>query len=322
MKTLIRTIYGSPDLIKIIDKEIPQPKNDEILIKVFAATVNRTDCGIFFGKPFIIRFFSGLFKPKMQTTGTDFSGIIVKTGKDVDLFRVGDKVWGFDDLGLSSHSQYILLSQFKPIKIIPEGLSFEEAAASPEGAHYAYNFLNKVNLKKGDKVLLNGATGAIGSAALQFLKYNDVYVTATCNTTNIELIKSLGADKVIDYTKEDFTKDIDKYDFVFDAVGKSTFAKCKPLLKDKGFYISSELGPKAQNILLALFTPIFGGKKVIFPIPTNIKRSLEFINTLIEQGKFKPLIDRIYPLEKINDAYKYVVSGNKIGNVIIKMDDN
>ena len=185
-----------------------------------------------------------------------------------------------------------------------------------------------MNLKKADKVLVNGATGAIGSAAVQLLKYFDVYVTAVCNTKNIELVKSLGADKVIDYTKEDFTKDKEKYNLVFDTVGKSSFAKCKPLLQPGGIYISSDLGYMAQNIFLPIITPIISklpgqyGKKTIFPMPVDVRGSLLLIKKLVEEGKFKAVIDRSYPLEEIVEAYRYVEKGQKTGNVVITVEHN
>ena len=211
----------------------------------------------------------------------------------------------------------------KALTTIPGNITYEQAAASIEGAHYAYNFINKVNLKSGKKVLVNGATGAIGSAVVQFLKYFGVInVTAVCSTKNIELVKSLGADKVINYTKEDFTKEDQKYNFIFDTVGKSSFGKCKPLLQPDGVYISSELGYMAQNLFLALITPIIGNKKVIFPLPTDCRGSVLLIKKLIEKGKFKAVIDRKYPLEQIVEAYKYVEKGHKIGNVVITVEHN
>lgn len=322
MKAAIRTKYGSPDVLKVQQVEKPSPKDKEVLIRVYAATVNRTDCAILLGKPFIIQFFTGWPKPSSPTTGTDFAGKIEAAGEKVTSFKVGDKVWGFDDSGLSSHAEYMTLSENKAIALMPNNISYEQAAASLEGAHYAYNFINKVNLTKGQTVLVNGATGAIGSAAVQLLKYFEANVTAVCNTKNIALVKSLGADRVIDYTMQDFTKDDQKYDYVFDAVGKSTFGKCKPLLKPGGVYISSELGPWVQNPFLALLSPILGSKKVKFPIPLDIKRSMHLIQDLIEQEKFKPVIDRKYPLEKIAEAYNYVASGQKTGNVIITFEDN
>lgn len=322
MKAAIRRRYGSFDNLKIETVEKPTVKDNEILIRVYATTVNRTDCAVLTGKPFIMRFFTGFLKPKLPIPGTDFAGRIEAVGNNVKSFKVSDRVWGFHDQGLSSQAEYMVFPEDGAMSIIPDNITYEQAAASLEGTHYAYNFINKVNLKRGDKILLIGATGAIGSALLQFLKYYDIYVTAVCNTKNLELIKSLGADRIYDYTKEDFTEDDEKYDFVFDAVGKSTFAKCKPLLKQGGVYISSELGPMAQNPFLALITKVFGDKKVIFPIPSDIKGSIQFTKTLIEKEKFKPLIDRYYPLENIGEAYRYVGSGQKTGNVLISFENH
>ncbi len=312
--------YGSPDVLQIKEVEKPVPKEREVLIRVYAATVNRTDCAMLRAKPFIMRFVTGLFKPGKSITGTDFAGMIEAVGKDVTAFKAGDKVFGFDDSGVCSHARYLTLSEDKALSTLPENTSYQQAAASLEGAHYAYNFINKVDLKSGHKVLVNGATGAIGSAAVQMLTYFGAVVTAVCDTKNIALVKSLGADKVIDYTKEDFTtQDDQKYDFMFDTVGKSSFARCKPLLQPKGVYISSELGAMAQNPFLALLTPLTGGKKVVFPIPTDTKGSISFIKKLMEEGKFKPVIDRTYPLAQIAEAYRYVEKGQKTGNVVITM---
>ena len=226
---------------------------DEVLIRVQASTVNRTDCANLTAKPFIMRFILGLFKPRKIILGTDFAGEVISIGKNVKSFNIGDRVFGFNDLGAESQSEY-LTSGIKNIFSIPENINYKEAAASLEGAHYAYTFIHKVNIKSGQSILINGATGGIGSALLQFARQYDVKITATCNTKNIRLIQSLGADKIYDYTKEDFRDSNDKYDFVFDTVGKSTFGECKPLLKEKGVYISSELGPYSQNIFFPLLT--------------------------------------------------------------------
>ncbi len=321
MKSAIRKKYGSSDILKIENIEKPIIKDNELLIKVYATTVNRTDCAILTGKPFIMRFFTGLTKPKLPTPGTDFAGKIEAIGNKIKSFKINEKVFGFDDQGLSSQAEYMVFSEEGGITTIPNNISYEEAAASLEGAHYAYNFINKVKLNSSQKILINGATGAIGSSLLQFIKYYNIYVTAVCSTENIDLIRSLGADKIIDYSKEDFTKDNEKYDFVFDSVGKSSFFKCKSLLTKNGIYISSELGYMAQNPFLALITPLFGSKKVIFPIPYNIKASISFIKDLIEKKKFKSVIDKMYKLENISQAYKYVESGKKIGNVVISIND-
>ena len=317
MKAAIRNNYGSPDVLRVEETHQPVPLENELLVKVYATTVNRTDCGILTGKPSIIRLFTGVVEPRDATTGTDFAGLVVAVGSQVTAFKAGDKVWGFNDNGLRSHAEYMVVPENEAIEIIPEGISYEQAAASIEGAHYAYNFIKRVPLGGNRKVMLNGATGAIGSAALQMLKYYGVEVTAVGNTPNLDLLKTLGADRVIDYSQEDFTRDRERYDFVFDAVGKSSFGKCKPLLKPGGVYISSELGPNAENPFLALWTPVTRGKQVRFPLPTDRKGSIVFIKKLLEEGKFRPVIDRRYPLADIAEAFRYVLTGQKTGNVIL-----
>ncbi len=326
MKAIVYEKYGSPDVLKLKEVEKPTPKDNEVLIKIHATTVNRTDCATLRAVPFFARLVTGIFKPNKPIPGTEFAGTIEAVGKSVASFKVDDKVFGFDDGGSGSHAQYMTISEDKALTTIPENITYEQAAASTEGAHYAYNSINKVNLKSGQKVLVNGATGAIGSAAVQLLKYFGADVTAVCNTKNIELVKSLGANKVIDYTKEDFTKDDQKYSFVFDAVGKSSFFKCKRLLQPAGVYIASDLGYMAQNIFLPLITPIIkpmiGNKKTVFPFPTDIRGSILLIKKLIEEGKFKTVIDRKYPLEQIVEAYRYVEKGQKTGNVVITVEHN
>jgi NADPH:quinone reductase-like Zn-dependent oxidoreductase len=328
MKAIVYTQYGPPEVLQYKEVERPVPNDNEVLVRVRATTVNRTDCANLRAKPFIMRFSMGLFKPKNPILGTEFAGDIETVGKAVTSFKVGDKVFGFDDSGISSYAEYMVISEDKALTTIPKDITYKQAAACIEGAHYAYNFINKVDLKSGHKVLVNGASGGIGSATVQLLKYFDADVTAVCNTKNIELVKSLGANKVIDYTKEDFTKDNEKYDFVFDSVGKSSFGKCKPMLKPGGVYMSSELGWTVQNLFFALITAIFGSlpgqaeKKVKFPYPPNIKRSVLLIKKLIEEGKFKSVIDRSYPLEQIAKAFRYVEKGQKTGNVVITLENN
>ena len=323
MKAIIYTKYGSPEVLKLKEINKPVPEDNEALIRIVATTVNRTDCATIRAKPFFMRIATGLFKPKKQIPGTEFAGEIEAVGKSVSSLKAGDKVFGFDDQGAGTHTQYTSISEDK-VMMMPDGATYEQAAASIEGAHYAYNFINKVNLKKGQKVLVNGATGAIGSAAVQLLKYFDFDVTAVCDTKNIDLVKSLGANRVIDYTKENFLEDDQKYNFVFDTVGKSSFFKCKKLLLSGGVYISSDLGYMAQNIFLPLLTsiikPLIGNKKTIFPMPTDIRGSISLIKKLLEQGKFKAVIDRKYPLEQIVEANRYVEKGQKTGNVVITVE--
>jgi len=317
MKAAIRRKYCIPDKIELESIALPTPSESEVLVKIIATTVNRTDCANLTAKPFLMRFVLGLMSPRKVILGTDFAGHIVSVGKNVSSYKVGDRVFGFDDTGSESHAEYTIVSD-KNIFSIPDKIDFSLAAASLEGAAYAYSFIHKVNIRSGQNVFINGATGAIGSALLQFVKQYDVHVTVTCNTKNIALVKSLGADKIYDYTKEDFTEDKEKFDFVFDTVGKSTFGKCKPLLKEKGIYISSELGPYFQNVFYPLLTS-FLSKKVIFPVPLSKQKTIPFITQLLKNGKFKPIIDRVYLLEDISKAYKYVISGQKTGNVLINI---
>lgn len=328
MKASVYERYGSPEVLKIKNTDKPVPGDNELLIRVHATTVNRTDCAMLRAKPFIMRFVTGLFSPAEPIPGTDFAGEVEAVGKNVTLFSAGDKVFGFDDSGLSSHAEYMTLPQDKALIAMPENLSYAQAAASIEGAHYAYNIINKVPLKRGQKVLVNGATGAIGSATVQLLKSYKAKITAVCSTENTDLVRSLGAEHIFDYTKEDFTTSNGMYHYIFDTVGKSSFAKCKPLLEPGGVYISSEPGPMAQNLFLALYASLRGtlpggqsASKVVFPVPSDIKRSLVLIKKLIEEGTFKAVIDRTYPLDEIADAYRYVETGQKTGNVVITYGD-
>lgn len=319
MKAIIHARYGPPEVAQLMEVRKPSPKNHEVLIKVHAATVNRTDCGFRSAEYFVSRFFSGLFRPRNKTLGCEFAGVVEAIGNQVNSFRVGDKVVGYNDTQFGAHAEYMTLPEKSAMTTMPSNLTFEEAAPLCEGAHYALCNIKAAKVKSGDKVMVYGATGAIGSAAVQLLKYFDIHVTAVCATKHMPLIQSLGADKVIDYTKEDFTQTPETFDFVFDAVGKSSFAQCKNLLHSKGVYISTELGKRGANIFLALTTPMMGGKKVLFPIPTITKEDVVFLKTLAEEGHFKPVIDRKYPLEDIVAAYKYVETGQKVGNVVITL---
>jgi NADPH:quinone reductase-like Zn-dependent oxidoreductase len=324
MKAIVYTKYGPPDVLQLAEVEKSTPRDNEVLIKIHATTVNRTDCGFLRGKPFLVRFFTGLIRPKRTILGNEFAGVIEAVGKDVKSFKKGDQVFGYSgDDGFGAQAEYMTLPEEGMLTFLPVNMTYEEAAPSTEGGHYALNNIRKANVRNGQRVLINGATGAIGSAAVQLVKYYGAEITAVCDTKNMELVKSLGADKVIDYTKEDFTKSGQEYDFVFDAVGKSSFGACKKLLKPGGIYCSTDLGFLSQNPFLALWTSIFGslprqaGKKVIFPIPKATQEDAVFFKELIEEEKYKPVIDRCYPLEQIIEAYRYVEKGQKTGNVVI-----
>jgi len=321
VKAAVRSKYGLGEVLSVQEIETPTPKDDELLIRVYAATVNRTDCHVLSGKPLVMRLFTGLLKPRSALIGTDFAGQVQQVGTKVQSFKAGDRVMGFGGIfGAGSIAQYLILPETKAVKgtvTIPDNLDYDVAAACPEGTFYAASGINQLKPRAGQKAMVYGATGAIGSAYVQLLNYFGVYVTAVCRGKHAELIRSLGADRVIDYEKEDFTKDDERYDFVFDAVGKSTFLKCKSLLKNDGLYTSSG---GVENAFFALVTPLLGGKKVPFIPPRDVASTLRFILDLIESGRFKPLIDRKYPLDKIAEAITYVASGQKLGNVIVTMD--
>jgi NADPH:quinone reductase-like Zn-dependent oxidoreductase len=319
MKAAVHTRYGPPEVVRISEIEKPAVKDHEVLVKVHATTVNRTDCGLRAAKPFIYRFFIGLTRPRMTVLGNEFAGVVEAVGGGVTTIEVGDRVFGFSGTSFGAHAEYLAIPEDGLIATMPADLTFEQAAPGTEGSQYALSMIRTAKVQGGQDVLVNGATGAIGSAAVQLLKSLGAHVTAVCGTDNLELVKGLGADRVIDYTAEDFTKDEQRYDAVLDAVGKSSFGRCRRLLKPRGTYLSSDLGPLSQNPFLALVTPLFGGRKVRFPIPTQRDRAMvmRFLKELIESGAFMPLIDRRYPLDEIVEAYRYVETGQKLGNVVI-----
>lgn len=321
MKAIVYSQYGPPEVAKLLEVEKPEPKENEILIKVYYTTVNRTDSGFRSAEYFISRFWSGLLKPKLKILGNEFSGEVVGIGAAVKFFKIGDKVFGYNDKTFGAHAEFIVVPETSAVSTLPANLNFEMAAALTEGAHYALADIRAAGITSGQSVLVNGATGAIGSAAVQLIKNIGADVVAVCHGKHLELIKSLGADVVIDYTKEDFTKLNRKFDVVFDAVGKSNFGKCKAILKDNGIYMSTELGPLWENPLRGMFAPWIKGKKIIFPLPTISKQDVEYLKALAETGKFKPLIDRVFDMEQIVEAYTYVETGMKTGNVLLKVAD-
>lgn len=317
MKAAIYTQYGSPEVVSINEVAKPIPKENEILVKVHVSTVNRTDTGFRSAEYFVSRFWSGLLKPKNQVLGCEFAGEVEAMGNNVKTFQVGDRVFGYNDKTFGGHAEYLVIDENEAVAVVPQNFTFEEAAPMMEGAHYALNNIKAAKVEKGQNVLVYGATGAIGSAAVQLMKYFGAQVTAVCNSQNVDLVKSLGADVVIDYLTQDFTKTDTKFHFIFDAVGKSSFRQCKPLLTEKGIYISTELGKNGENIFFALFTPLFKGKRLLFPIPTISKQDAIWFKDLAEKGYFKPVIDRKYSLEQIVEAHRFVESGQKTGNVLI-----
>lgn len=320
MKAAVSKSYGSPDQINIEQVPVPAVTPTDVLIRVHATTVNRTDCGFLRGKPYIVRLFSGLFKPKSIILGCEFAGEVVDVGSEAHGYKIGDRVFGFkdDDFGFGGHAEYTAMPVAGMLAHIPDHLSFEQAAPALEGAHYALHYIRAANISAQHSVLINGATGAIGSSALQIIKHLGAHVTAVCPTANIEQVKALGADVVIDYQKQDFTQLDQQFDVVFDAVGKSTFGRCRRIIKPRGVYMSSELGPYWQNPFLALLTRFYGEKRVLFPLPDNVSADATFLSELMEKRAYQPLIDRTYPLDEIIDAYRFVETGMKVGNVVVR----
>jgi NADPH:quinone reductase-like Zn-dependent oxidoreductase len=320
MRAAVRTSYGPPDVVRIAEVDKPTPKNNQVLVKVHATTVNRTDCGFRAGRPFFVRLLTGLPRPKVTVLGTEFAGEVEMVGASVTSFRVGDRVFGFKGLPFGAHADYMAIPQDGFLATMPAQLSFEEAAPSTEGSHYALTFIRKAKVRSGQDVLVNGATGAIGSAAVQLLKHLGANVTAVCGTEHLELVKGLGADRVIDYTAQDFTRDTQHYDVVLDAVGKSSFLRSRRLLKPRGVYLSSEFGPLSQNLVLALVAPLRRGRKVMMNLGRDDPRMASYFQEVLESGAFRPLVDRRYRLEEIAEAYRYVETGQKIGNVVISVE--
>jgi NADPH:quinone reductase-like Zn-dependent oxidoreductase len=318
MKAILYKKYGSPYVLEPAEVEKPTPKPNEVLIRVFATTVTTADCMMRRGDTFLSRILLGLLKPKgkFQILGTEFSGKIEAVGSRVKKYKQGDEVYAFRGFGTGCYAKYKCMSEAGSIAIKPNNTSYEEAASVVDGATTALFFLKeKANIQEGQKVLINGASGSIGTFAVQLAKYFGAEVTGVCSTKNIELVKSLGADVVVDYTKEDFSKNGDTYDIIFDTVGKSSFNNCKKVLKSNGKYISTVM--TFNLIIQSLLTKPGNKKKVIFAMSLNKTETLNYLRLLIEEGKIKTIIDRQYPLEELPAAHEYVEKGHKTGNVVI-----
>jgi NADPH:quinone reductase-like Zn-dependent oxidoreductase len=318
MKAAVVTRYGSPDVVKVLDAPKPTPAAGEVLIRVHAATVNRTDCGELRAHPFFARFFYGLRRPKRMIFGLDFAGEVEAVGAAIGSFKSGDRVFGMCPSGSNgAHAEYVAVPE-RAIAAMPAGTPFDEAVVC-EGAFYAHSALKRIDLKPGQKILIYGASGAIGTAMVQLAKSSGAAVTAVVATRHLELVESLGADRTIDYTSEDFTRIGETFDFVVDAVGKLSFFRCRKLLKPNGVFAATDLGPWGQNVVLAMWSSITRSHRVAMLVPGRINGFVGFLRSRMEAGQFRAVIDRKYPLAAIADAYRYVETGQKVGIVVISV---
>ncbi len=317
MKAAVHTRYGPPSVVTVTDAPIPVPAPGQLLIRVRATTVNRTDSGFRKGTPAIVRLFAGFPHPRNPILGCEYAGEVAKLGEGTTGFAVGDPVVGYNDAHFGGHAEYVVTTSRGTVIHKPTTLDFAHAAALLEGAHYSLFYIRASGVGAGSRVLVNGGTGAIGSAAVQILASMGADVTAVCRTEHLDLVRSLGAAQAISYETDDFTMRDEKFDLVFDAVGKRTFRQCRRVLTPTGSYASTELGPKAQNPALALTTRWSKGQRMLFPLPSTRQADAEYLGNLAESGQFTPLVDRSYPLADIREAYEYVETGQKVGNVVV-----
>jgi NADPH:quinone reductase-like Zn-dependent oxidoreductase len=315
MRAAVHERYGPPDVLHLEDVEQPVPKDDEVLIKVHATTVSRTDVALRAGEPFVSRFITGVRRPKRPILGSDVAGVVESAGAAVTEFTAGDRVFGINPWKFGAHAEFMCMRASGPLASMPPGLAFDEAAAIPDGAILALNALRPARLHKGHTILIYGASGSIGSAGVQLSKFFGAQVSGVCLAPNVEMVRSLGVDDVINSTTEDFTKSGRTYDAILDAVGNLTFRQCRDSLKPGGVYLATD---GLRNLVLSPWTARVGNKRVRFPIPPKFtKQDVIFLKSILEAGKYHAVIDRRYPLDQVVEATKYVESKHKTGNVVL-----
>lgn len=327
MKAIVHTKYGPPDELQLKEVQKPVPKDNEVLIKICATTVTTSDCNVrnftFVPKSFMFfaRLMLGFKKPKINILGIDFAGEIEAVGINVRIFKAGDPVFGSLGTRMGAHAEYVCVPEGGALAIKPAKMTWEEAAAISLAGNTALFYIRDLaKIQAGQKILIHGASGAIGTYAVQLAKYYGAEVTGVCSGSNAEMVKSLGADKVFDYTKKDFTKSDERFDFVFGVVGKTTYSQCKGILKPKGIYLENMM--EIKDFLKVLWTSITGGKKMKGGVSIERAENLDFFIELIESGKLIPVIDKVYPLERTAEAFRYVETGHKKGNVVITIGHN
>jgi NADPH:quinone reductase-like Zn-dependent oxidoreductase len=315
MRAVVYERYGPPEVLHLSEVPKPLPADDEVLVKVRATTVTRTDTGLRSAEFFISRFVTGILRPRNKILGFEFSGVVQAIGPAVTGFKVGDEVFGARQYG--AWAEFIAIKDSASVAMKPSSMTFEEAAAVTDGMELAVACLRKAGPLEGRSVLVYGASGSIGTAAVQLARHFGAEVTAVCGTKNVELVRSLGADEVIDYTQADFTRNGKRYDVIFDSVGKHSFRRSRRSLKRGGFFIETDLGFMWHVPLLLLLTRWIGDKKVKMGIPHYTKQDVLFLKGLIESGEYRAVIDRTYPLEDVIEAVRYVETGQKTGNVVL-----
>lgn len=321
MRAVVNTRYGSPDQLQLCELACPQPAENEVLVKVHTSTVSRTDCGMLRAQPYFMRLVSGFFRPKLNILGMDFAGTIESVGSNVGTFRVGDRVFGMSPEKFGAHAGYLCVPESGAIATMPPKLSYAQAVVC-EGAWYADTYLKAFHIQPGQKILIYGASGAIGTAAVQLASAAGADVTAVVAGRHLALVKSLGANRVVDYTSEDFTQAGHDYDFVLDAVGKISYFQARGLLKPSGKFAATDLGAWWQNIYLQLWFRLIGSQRVIFPFPSASRALVHFLQQRLETGKFRAVIDRHYSLDQISEAYRYVESAQKTGIVVLDINNS
>jgi NADPH:quinone reductase-like Zn-dependent oxidoreductase len=320
MRAIVCKRYGSPEVLELQEVMKPVPKRNEVLIRIMASTVGPADCAFRKGEPFAVKLVAGLQRPKHAILGTELAGLVEAVGEDVTLFQPGDQVYGLSPHTSGAHAEYKCLPENAVIIQMPTGMSYEETVAICDGAATSLTFLrDQAKVKRGQKVLINGASGAVGIYAVQLAKHYGAEVTGVCSSANVDLVKSQGADHVIDYTREDFTANGRMYDVIFDAVGKRNFSQCAGSLSRDGIYLSTT--PTLSNLASMLRTMLFGRKKSRFVTAglMQSKDNLRVLNGLCEEGVLRPVIDRRYSLEQVAEAHRYVDTGRKRGNVVIQV---
>ncbi len=315
MKAATYFHYGPPEVVHLTDVPTPEPGDNDVLLRVKATAVNSGDWRLRKADPFGVRLMLGLTKPRIHILGAVFSGTIERVGKNVKRFAVGDEVFGHTDMRFGAHAEYLVVPESGSLALKPAQLTHSEAAVIPFGGTSALHFLKKANIKPGQKVLVNGASGAVGSAAVQLAKYFGASVTGVCSTTNVDLVKSLGADHVIDYTQTDFSTSGETYDVIIDTVNKLPFSQCIRLLKKDGVLILS--AAELPQMLRGIWTSLTSTQKVLMGVISHTAEDILLLKKLVEIGKLKPVLDKTYPLEKIAEAHGYVEKGHKKGNVAI-----